>query len=175
MKISLLIILCVLIMYLTLAIQVSSHAPANIRYDMHACRGWRKINLRYPIFQEKSIVNHIWQSLASDYYIQRLRRRSRTLQFFHYARSMHCMIKMMWYDLHHGDGLNFRKGRHIPLQLFVLKDKPVKYYDQIRMGLRYVTPPTQSESDTDGPLPLYFSDSSGWKSDVIVGDNKGLD
>ena len=37
------------------------------------------------------------------------------LQFFHYAWSTHYMMKRMGYNLNHGDGLNFGKGRHIPL------------------------------------------------------------
>jgi len=36
-------------------------------------------------------------------------------QFFHYARSVHHMMKEMGYNFHRGEGLNFRKGRHIPL------------------------------------------------------------
>ena len=36
-------------------------------------------------------------------------------QFFHYTRSAHCMMKRMGYSLNLGDGLNFDKGRCIPL------------------------------------------------------------
>ena len=57
-------------------------------------------------------------------------------QFFYYARSAHRMMKEMGYNLRRGEGLNFRKGQHIPLQPFVPKGKPANYYDQTR---RYVT------------------------------------
>jgi len=36
-------------------------------------------------------------------------------QFFHYARSAHCMMKRIGYSLNRGDGLIFGKGRRIPL------------------------------------------------------------
>ena len=36
-------------------------------------------------------------------------------QFFHYAGLAHRMMKRMGYSLNHGDGLNFNKGRRIPL------------------------------------------------------------
>ena len=57
-----------------------------------------------------------------------------TLELFHYALSVHCMMKRMGYDLCRGDGLNFGTGRRIPLQSFVLKGKPANYYDQTRKG-----------------------------------------
>jgi len=38
-------------------------------------------------------------------------------------------MKEMGYDLCRGEGLNFGKGRHIPLQPFVPKGKPAIYYD----------------------------------------------
>ena len=66
-------------------------------------------------------------------------------QFFHYARSVHRMIKEMGYDLCCGEDLNFEKGRHIPLQLFVPKGKSANYYDQTRRGLGYITPSAQSD------------------------------
>jgi len=48
------------------------------------------------------------------------------------------MIKEIGYDLHHGEGLNFEKGRRIPLQPFILKVKPANYYDQIAgVGVYY--------------------------------------
>ena len=78
------------------------------------------------------------------------------------------MIKKMGYDLCHGDDLNFGKGRHIPLQLFVPKKKLANYYDQTRRGLGYVTPPAQSESDTEGALPSHSSDALDWESDISV-------
>ena len=65
-------------------------------------------------------------------------------QFFQYARSAYRMMNKMGYDLRCGEGLNFRKGRHIPIQLFVPKGKPANCYDQTRRGLGYVTPSIQS-------------------------------
>ena len=50
-------------------------------------------------------------------------------QFFHYARSAYPMMKKMGYDLRHGEGLNFGKGRRISFQPFVPKGKPVNYYN----------------------------------------------
>ena len=44
---------------------------------------------------------------------------SDTLQFFHYARSAHHMMRKMGYNLQHGKGLNFRKGRRGFLRNFV--------------------------------------------------------
>jgi len=38
------------------------------------------------------------------------------LQFFHYTQLAHRIMKRMGYSLNHGDGLNFSKGRRIPLQ-----------------------------------------------------------
>ena len=73
-------------------------------------------------------------------------------------------MKRIGYDLRHGDGFNFEKGRRIPLQPFVLKGKLANYYDQTRKGLGYVTPPAQYESDIDGSLPSHSSDSSDWES-----------
>jgi len=43
-------------------------------------------------------------------------------QFFHYAQLAHCMMKRMGYSLNRGDGMNFGKRRHIPLQLSYLKE-----------------------------------------------------
>jgi hypothetical protein len=50
-------------------------------------------------------------------------------------------MEKMGYDLHQGQGLNFGKGRCIPLQPFVPKGKSIHYYDRSRRGLGYVTPP----------------------------------
>jgi len=43
------------------------------------------------------------------------------------------MMKEMGYDLRRGEGLNFRKGRRIPLNLSYPK-KPANYYDHTRSG-----------------------------------------
>ena len=76
----------------------------------------------------------------------------------------------MRYDLSRGEGLNFGKGRCIPLQPFVSKGKPANYYDQTRRGLGYVTPPTtfDSEVESDYSPLLHSSESSNWDSDVTV-------
>jgi len=68
-----------------------------------------------------------------------------------------------------GWGLNFGKRRRIPLQPSLPKGKSTNYYDQTRKGLGYVTPSTQSESETKESRPSHFSDSSSWESDVSVG------
>jgi len=44
-------------------------------------------------------------------------------QFFHYAWSVHRMMKRMGYNLNREDGLDFGKGRRIP------EGKPPNYYD----------------------------------------------
>ena len=75
------------------------------------------------------------------------------LQFFHYARLAYSMMKIIGYSLNRGDGLNFGTGRHIPLQPFVLEENPTNYYDRTSKGLGYVTPPPQSESESDESLP----------------------
>jgi len=79
------------------------------------------------------------------------------------------MMKEMGYDLHRSEGLNFGKGRCIPLQPFVLKGKLANYYDQTRRGWGYITPFAQSDSEFEKPLLSHSSDSSGWESDVSVG------
>jgi len=79
------------------------------------------------------------------------------------------MMNKMGYDLRCDEGLNFRKGRHIPLQLFVPKGKPANCYDQTRRGLRYVTPSIQSDSESEKSPPSHSSDSSDWESDISVG------
>ena len=85
-------------------------------------------------------------------------------QFFHYARSVHRMIKngirlTLW----------FWKGMGIPLQPFVQKEKPANYYDQTHMGLGYIIPSVRSDSESEKSLPSHSSDSSDWESDVSVG------
>ena len=80
-------------------------------------------------------------------------------------------MEKMGYNLRQGDGLNFGKGRRIPLQPFVLKGKPQNYYDRTRRGLGYVTPPEQSESEDESfsSTQSQSSSLSEWESDVSVG------
>jgi len=59
---------------------------------------------------------------------------SDTPQFFHYARPAHYMMRKMGYNLQHGKGLNFGKGRRGFLRNFVPKGKPTNYYDNTHMG-----------------------------------------
>ena len=92
-------------------------------------------------------------------------------QFFHYARSAHHMMKRMGYSLKCGDGLNFSKGRRVPLQPFVPEGKPPNYYDRGCRGLGYVTPPLQSETESDKSPPSQSSDSSSWDSNCSMGGN----
>ena len=50
-------------------------------------------------------------------------------QFFHYAWSTRHMMKRMRYNLSRGEGLNFEKGRRVPLQPFILKRKVANNYN----------------------------------------------
>ena len=59
---------------------------------------------------------------------------SDTPQFFHYARPAHHTMRKMGYDLQHGKGLNFGKGRRGFLRSFVPRGKPANYYDNTRRG-----------------------------------------
>ena len=77
----------------------------------------------------------------------------------------------MGYNLKHGEGLNFRKGRHSLLRNFVPKGKPTNYYNNTRRGLGYITPtpPATVQFRDDEPMPSYSASSSEWDSDVSVG------
>jgi len=55
----------------------------------------------------------------------------------------------MRYNLRRGEGLNFGKGRRIPLQLFVPEGKPANYYDQTCQGLGDITPSVQSDLESE--------------------------
>ena len=90
-------------------------------------------------------------------------------QFFHYTRLAYRMMRRIEYNLRCGDCLNFRKGQRIPLQPFLSKEKPAKYYDQTYRELGYVTPPNKSESEINKSPLSYSSSSSNWESDVSVG------
>ena len=78
------------------------------------------------------------------------------------------MMTKIGYNLQSGNGLNFGRGRRDLLRTFVPKGKPTNYYDKTRMGLGYVTPPSQSQSEGDESLPSHSSISSEWESDVSV-------
>jgi len=95
---------------------------------------------------------------------------SDTPQFFHYARPARHIMKKMGYNLKHGEGLNFKKGRRSLLRNFVPKGKPVNYYDNTRRGLRYVTPtsPSTVQLKDDEPIPSHSASSSEWASDVSM-------
>ena len=83
---------------------------------------------------------------------------SDTPQFFHYAQSARQIMKKMGYDLKHGAGLNFGKGRRGLMQNFVPKGKPANYYDSTRRGLGYVTPTSSATvqfKDCNTPFPEY--------------------
>ena len=79
------------------------------------------------------------------------------------------MMKEIGYDLRRDKGLNFGKGRRIPLQPFVPKEKPTNYYNQTRRKLGYVTPSVQSDPEFGRPLS-HSLDSSKLEYDVSVGD-----
>ena len=77
----------------------------------------------------------------------------------------------MGYNLQRRNGLNFRKGRRSFLRNFVLKGKPANYYDNIRRGLGYVTPPppTMVQSRDNKPIPSRSASSFERDSNVSVG------
>ena len=77
----------------------------------------------------------------------------------------------MGYNLKHGKGLNFRKGRRGLLRNFVPRGKPANYYDNTRRGLGYVIPPppTMVKSRDNKPILSHSPFSSEWDSDVSVG------
>ena len=96
---------------------------------------------------------------------------SDTPQFFHYAQSARHIMKKMGYDLKHGAGLNFGKGRRVLMRNFVPKGKPANYYDSTRRGLGYVTPTSSVtvQAKHDGSVPSHSASSSEWGSDVSIG------
>ena len=91
-------------------------------------------------------------------------------KFHYYDPNGKRIMKKMGYNLQSGKGLNFDKGRRVPLTHFVPKGKPESYYHQTRRGLGYVTPPTEEESGVVHSIPSHSSDSSEWDSDVSVRD-----
>ena len=80
-------------------------------------------------------------------------------------------MKRMGYDLKHGKGLNFGKGKRSLLRNFVPKGKPVNYYDSTRRGLGYVTPTSSAtvQFKDDELIPSHSASSSDWDSDVSIG------
>jgi len=139
MKMLLLITPYILKMYLNLSILV----PCTCLFpsqEWHACTwGQWRIYLHYPSFLKGPIADYIRQRPSSGCNIQELDDDLEPSQFFYYARSVHYMIKRMEYNLNHGAGLNFGKGRHILLQPFIAERKPASYYNRTRRGLGYVT------------------------------------
>ena len=81
------------------------------------------------------------------------------------------MIKKMGYNLKHGKGLNFKKGRCDFLRNFVPRGKPANYYDNTRRGLGYVTPtpPATVQSKDDKLITSHSASFSEWDLDVSVG------
>ena len=90
-------------------------------------------------------------------------------QIFHYGRSTHLMIRKMGYNLKHGKGLNFGKGRCDFLRNFVPKGKLANYYDKTHRGLGYVTPPTPFQSEDNESVPSRSASSSECESVVSIG------
>ena len=78
-------------------------------------------------------------------------------------------MKKMGYDLKHGEGLNFGKGRRSMLRNFVPKGKSVNYCTRRVLG--YVTPASSAMVQVKGdePIPSHSASSSEWDSDVSVG------
>jgi len=92
-------------------------------------------------------------------------------QFAHYEPNVLRMIESMGYDLIHGPGLNFGKGRRTLLRSFVPKGKTPDYYHQTRRGLGYVSTPIPSASESEESLcHNYLSGTSSWESDVSIGN-----
>ena len=83
---------------------------------------------------------------------------SDTPQIFHYARPAHHMMRKMGYNLQHGKGLNFKKGRRDFLRNFVPRGKPANYYDNTCRGLGYVTPtpPATVQSEDNKPISSHL-------------------
>ena len=81
------------------------------------------------------------------------------------------MMRKIGYNLQHGKGLNFRKGRRGFLRNSVPRGKPANYYDNTRRRLGYVspTPLATVQSKDDSPIPSRSASSSEWDSDVSVG------
>ena len=77
----------------------------------------------------------------------------------------------MGYDLKHGEGLDFGKGRRGLMRNFVPKGKPANYYDSTRRGLGYITPTSSAtvQVKDDEPIPSHSASSSEWDSDVCIG------
>ena len=94
---------------------------------------------------------------------------SKPPQFFHYERSAHLMMRKMGYNLQHGNGLNFKKGRCGFLRNFLPNGKLANYYVKIHMGLGYVTPPTPFQFEDNKSIPSHSASSSEWGSDVSIG------
>jgi len=74
-----------------------------------------------------------------------------------------------WDTTRQGEGLNFERGRRIPLQPFVPKEKSANYYDQTRRGLGYTSQSVQSDLESKKPLLSHSSYLSDWESDVSMG------
>ena len=96
---------------------------------------------------------------------------SDTPQFFHDARPARHVMKKMGYDLKHGAGMNFGKGRRGLMRNLVPKGKPANYYDSTRRGLGYVTPTSSVtvQVKDDGSIPSYSASSSEWDSEINIG------
>ena len=80
-------------------------------------------------------------------------------------------MKKMGYNLEHGMGLNFGKGRRSLMRNFVPKGKPANYYGNTRRGLGYVAPTSSAtvQAEDDEPIPSHSASSSEWDSDVSIG------
>ena len=79
------------------------------------------------------------------------------------------MMERMVYDLTKGSGLNFGKGKRVPLCSFVLKGKDPDYYYKTRRALGYVSMPVSSKFKEK----VYHDSSSAmlsWNSDISVSD-----
>jgi len=76
------------------------------------------------------------------------------------------MMRKMGYNLHHGKGLNFEKGRRDFLWNFMPEVKPTNYYNKTHKGLGYVKPPTLLQSKDNESILSHSSSSSKWESDV---------
>jgi len=66
----------------------------------------------------------------------------------------------MGYNLQHGKGLNFGKGRRDFLRNFMPKGKPTNYYDKTHRGLGYVTPSTPFQYEDNESIPSHSASSS---------------
>nr|ABD63088.1 hypothetical protein 17.t00015 [Asparagus officinalis] len=87
---------------------------------------------------------------------------------------MHYLMKKIGYDFTRKEGLNFGKGRKIPIKhVYVPEGKPEDYYHKTHRGLGYESPPLiwcfEATEESEGSFTNSSSESNYWDSDVSTG------